>query len=70
MYVDFLVLLDISGNEKKLIIEVKNNGQPRIVRSSINQLFRYKGSFPDAYLIFIAPYISEVAADICKNQGI
>jgi hypothetical protein len=69
-HLDLMVVLDISGQEKKLIIEVKNNGQPRIVRGAINQLFRYKEYFPGAYLIFMAPYISEASAEICKNQGI
>jgi len=68
--IDFLVTVVVGNLEKTLIIEVKNNGQPRIVRMVVNQLVRYKNSYPDACCIFMAPYISSKSAEICLEDGI
>ncbi|MGB5619296.1 MAG: type IV toxin-antitoxin system AbiEi family antitoxin, partial [Desulfobacterales bacterium] len=53
-----------------LIAEVKSSGQPRLARESVNQMLRYKDKFPDAYFVFIAPYISSRAAEICESQSV
>ena len=54
----------------KLIVEIKNTGQPRIARGAVNQLLRYKDADSDIYPVFIAPYISKKAAEICKSEGV
>lgn len=54
----------------RLICEIKNSGQPRLARESSNQILRYKEEEPNAYFIFIAPYISSKAAEILKSDGI
>jgi hypothetical protein len=33
-------------------------------------MLRYKEKFPDAYFVFIAPYISPKSADICVSEGV
>lgn len=69
--VDILVNLTLDDNKKKvLVVEVKNNGQPRMARDAVNQLIRYRNTYPNAYFIFMAPYISPQAADICLKDGI
>ena len=54
----------------QLVAEIKNTGQPRIARDTVNQLLRYKDAFPDIYPVFIAPYISDKAAEICSSEGV
>lgn len=51
-------------------MEVKGNGQPRIVRSAIYQLLRYRERNPKTYCVIIAPYISSQSAEMCAEEGI
>src|SRR4030042_2383192 len=67
---DLMVKLDYPEGGKNLIIEVKTNGQPRLARQAVNQILRYKELFPDSYGVFLAPYISPKAGEICKQEGI
>ena len=67
---DFMVNIIIKGKSLNLIVEVKNNGEPRNARQAVNQLLRYKKNLSDVYGILIAPYISQQAADICIDAGI
>jgi len=67
---DLLLKLIVPGGEKQLIIERKTVGQPRIARNAVNQLLRYLQDFPKAYGVFVAPYISPRAAEICMKEGI
>jgi len=67
---DLIVKSTMSEGKKLIIIEVKNNGQPRIARDAVNQLLRYKANFPNAYCVFCAPYISSVSAEICRQDGV
>lgn len=62
--------IKIQNKEKILIGEIKSKGQPRLARNAINQLKVYIELIPDSYGIFIAPYISEATAKICKQAGI
>jgi hypothetical protein len=41
-----------------------------MAREAVNQLIRYRDSFPNAYSVFMAPYISPQAADICLKDGV
>lgn len=67
---DFLVKLALPDGKRDLIAEVKNNGQPRVAREAVNQLLRYRERYPGAYGVFIAPYISPQAGEICSKAGI
>src|SRR5260370_40391697 len=53
-----------------LVAEVKKIGQPRMVREAVNSLLRYREKFPEAYAVFVAPYVSPQAAEICTKEGI
>lgn len=53
-----------------LIAEIKSSGQPRFAREAVNQMLRYKDKFPNAYFVFIAPYITSKAAEICESEGV
>jgi len=68
--VDFVLGTLISGKPAKFIIEVKSQGEPRLVRMAIAQLKEYLKGFKDSYGILVAPYLSEVSRQICKEAGI
>jgi hypothetical protein len=67
---DLLVKLVLSGKERYIVGEVKTSGQPRFAREAVNQLLRYLDMFPGSYGVFIAPYISPEAAEICSKENI
>jgi hypothetical protein len=67
---DLWVKLTFPGGQQDITVEIRNNGQPRLARAAANQLLRYNKYIPNAYGIFIAPYISEKAAQICQKEGI
>ena len=68
--VDFVINLGLDNKKQALIVELKSSGQPRIAREAVNQLIRYRDSYPNAYSVFMAPYISPQAADICLKDGV
>lgn len=69
--VDFIVEIDVFGRKYRLAAEVKSTGQPRHVRSAIMQLQSYVKSQPDPVTpIFIAPYLSPEAQDICREHRV
>ncbi len=59
-----------SGKVSSVIAEVKNNGQPRIARNAVNQLLLCLHGKKNSYGMFIAPYISNKAAEICLSSGV
>lgn len=68
---DLVLKVDDSSNiERWIVCEFKNNGQPRLARTAIDQLLRYVQNIPQAYPVFAAPYISPRSAEICREQGV
>ena len=67
---DLIVNLETESRNLLLFVEIKNNGQPRYARQAVNQILRYLDDLSDAYGIFIAPYISPRAAEICRSANI
>ncbi len=67
---DLLVELNQPSGKQTLVVEAKNNGQPRLAREAVNQLLRYQESYPGAYGIFMAPYISSQAAELLAADGV
>ncbi len=67
---DFVMRVETPSGTQTLLIEVKSSGQPRQARQAVAQLLRYLNNLPDAYGIFVAPYVSERAAAVCKEAGI
>ncbi len=68
--IDFVLSTLISGKPAKFIVEVKSQGEPRLVRMAIAQLKEYLKSFKDCYGIIVAPYLSDASRQICKEAGI
>ena len=66
------MIVEIEGPQGKqlVLLEVKTNGEPRFAREAVNQLLRFRQSYPDAYGVFAAPYITPRAAEICNSEGI
>jgi hypothetical protein len=67
---DITIKIRLADRVLNLVAEVKSSGQPRLAREAVNQLLRYKDRIPDAYFVFIAPYVSPRAAEICESDGI
>ena len=63
-------IIRIADGVMNLIAEIKSSGQPRLAREAVNKILRYKDKVPDAYFVFIAPYISSTAAEIFESEGI
>ncbi|HAG49708.1 MAG TPA: hypothetical protein DHU69_08585 [Deltaproteobacteria bacterium] len=68
--IDFVLSALISGKPAKFIVEVKSQGEPRLVRMAIAQLKEYLKNFKDSYGILVAPYLSGASRQICKETGI
>ncbi len=67
---DLAVKIRTPDSTRQIIAEIKGSGQPRLAREAVNQLLRYKDRISDGYFVFIAPFISPRAADICRSEGI
>jgi len=63
-----------AGNRKwTLVVEVKRNGQPRVVRGAVLQLEESLRLLPGRaprYGVVLAPFISEASASLCVQAGI
>lgn len=66
---DIAARIELAESTINLFAEVNNSGQPRIARQAVNQMLRYKEKFPESYFVFIAPYISSRAAEICESEN-
>ncbi|MDP2157622.1 MAG: hypothetical protein Q8K68_07945, partial [Nitrospirota bacterium] len=66
----FAVKVSIEGKPINFILEVKSQGEPRLVRMAINQLKDNLNSTKDTYGILAAPYLSDASRQICKEAGV
>ena len=62
--------LRLPDQEIELFIEAKNIGEPRFARDAVNQFLRYQDAASASYGVFIAPWISPAAAQICQEAGV
>lgn len=67
---DLIVELEAAKSLVRLVVEVKASGEPRIARTAGFRLQSFTQSRPDAYGLFVAPYISERSRQVCKEMGI
>ena len=67
---DFRVWLRVQDRPIMLLVQVKNNGQPRLARQVVYELKHWMINQRDVYGIFIAPYISPSAGAICEEADI
>jgi len=68
--VDIWIKVQIPSGYQDLAVEVKNSGEPRIIRESINKLKEYLEFIPNSYGLIIAPFIFSKSAEMCKKAGI
>jgi len=67
----FRVVLQNIKKPKYFLVEINTNGQPRFAREAVNQLrISLNEMDQESYGMFVAPYISSTAAEICKNNRI
>jgi len=64
--------IDVSGSSvrKRIVLEAKTRGEPRVARAAVNQLLLYREQYEDVYCVFVAPYVSPKAAEICWREDI
>ncbi|MBN1916314.1 MAG: hypothetical protein JW889_00275 [Verrucomicrobia bacterium] len=54
----------------RLVFEVKASGQPRLATQAVNQLLQFLGRYRKAYGVFVAPYVSPAAAEVCTAHDV
>lgn len=67
---DLLVSFRKQNDRKTILVEVGSSGQPRPARDAVNSLIALRLNRPSTYGVFVAPYISDASATICKDSGI
>jgi hypothetical protein len=68
---DIVAKLSVAGRGHTLACEVKESGQPRYVRTGLLQLrSRVAGLGRDVTPVLIAPFLSPVAQELCREQGV
>ena len=69
--VDIIAETEFAGRPLKLVVEIKSNGQPRMAHQAAYQLKRYlEQSGQEGVPMFIAPYLSEQAQEVCREEDI
>ncbi|HYL77807.1 MAG TPA: type IV toxin-antitoxin system AbiEi family antitoxin [Bryobacteraceae bacterium] len=64
---DFIIAIRAPKIDRRLVCEVESSGQPRVAREACMDLVLHSQSSKRDYPVFIAPYISPVAAAICED---
>lgn len=68
---DIVAKLSVAGRGHTLACEVKESGQPRYVRTGLLELRSYvAGLGRDVTPVLIAPFLSSLAQDLCREQGV
>jgi hypothetical protein len=68
---DLIARFAVDGRPHMLVVEVKSTGQPRHVRAGLLQLRHYAEQLDaQATPVFVAPYLSEEARGLCREQGV
>ncbi|MGB3340144.1 MAG: type IV toxin-antitoxin system AbiEi family antitoxin [bacterium] len=70
MQPDFVFVTNDTIRPQYIVVEVKSNGEPRYVRSAIQQLRGHVSRLNNAYGVVGAPYITDDTANICKENGV
>ena len=68
---DLIADVTYAGQPVRLVVEVKANGQPRIMRDAAAQLKRDLGKQDSNTIpLVMAPYLSEQAREACREEGV
>ena len=69
--VDIVAQIKVSGKRHTLVCEVRNNGQPRYVRTALLELRNYVSHHgKDTTPILIAPYLSPEGQALCRESEV
>lgn len=68
--VDLLINATVSGKPVKFLVEVKSQGEPRLVRMATAQLKEDLKDGKDSYGILVTPYLSDASRQICREAGV
>ena len=66
---DYTFHIKTSLGQKKLYVEIKDNGQPRYARALVEKLSLFNEE-SENYWIFVAPFISEKTGQMLRESGI
>ena len=67
---DFVMELSGDYPTRVLLVEARTSGEPRLAREAANSLLVHMQHWSHAAPVFVAPYISEEAADLCREKNI
>lgn len=67
---DLSVSLSVQNRSFRLLVQCKNNGQPRFARLAVYKLKDDLSKTDNSYGVFCAPYVSPQSASICQEAGI
>ncbi len=67
---DFVMELSGSFSNRVLLVEARTSGEPRLAREAANSLLVHMQHWSHAAPVFVAPYISEEAAGLCREKNI
>lgn len=68
---DLIVTIELpNADSKSILVELKQNGEPRIIRDAIARLLMMTKANSDMYPIVVAPYLSPRSADMCRENGV
>ena len=69
---DYFLIVELRKQNtlKTLLVKIFASGQPLWARAAVKLLLQLKINQPTSYGVFVAPYISEKSAEICKGNGI
>ena len=67
---DLVARITTPDGEKIVLIEVKNNGQPRYARQAVNELTLYVQKLPDSYGVFEPPISLPLQPRCLKKQAV
>ena len=66
-------VVELGNRQYELLVDVKSDGSPSVIRRAASELKSIRGSFPDdanLYLAVGAPYISDEGMKICREEQI
>ena len=69
---DYFLIVELRKQNtlNTLLVKIFASGQPLWTRTAVKLLLQLKINQPTSYGVFVAPYISERSAEICKSNGI
>jgi hypothetical protein len=66
---DYIFHIETPLGEKKIFVEIKDNGQPRYARTLVDKI-RLINEVSKEYWIFVAPFVSEKTGQMLRDSGI